>query len=176
MKKLEFTGFHATSKESVNNIITEGFIINRKRNNDWLGHGIYLFMYKIDADSWAEGTYYCKNNPVVIKCLVKVKKDKYLDLDNPEDKHDYDSYYNVALQILSSNGKSIVFKNKYEAMCWGLNLYKKDKEIDLIKYTFPNNRTKNIMKYGNNKYGYKYNEVQICVSKDELIVKKELCS
>ncbi len=176
MKKLEFIGFHATSRNSANKINEDGFIINKTRDNEWLGHGIYFFIYKVDAQSWAKRTYYCKPNPVILKCLIEVEKDKYLDLDNPEEKYGYDSYYNEVLQILSKNGKSIVFKNRHQAMCWGLNLYKKDKKIDLIKYTFANNRTRNIMKYGNNKYGYKYNEVQMCVSRDDVIIKKELCS
>lgn len=176
MEKLKLTGFHATSKENVNNIVTDTFIINRKRNNDWLGHGIYLFMYKVDADSWAKGTYYCRDNPAIIKCFIEVERDKYLDLDNPEEMHNYDSYYNEVLQLLTKEGKSVVFKTRHEAMCWGLNLYKVDKNIDAVKYTFINNRTKNTMKYGNNKYGYKYNEVQICITRNEIIVEKELCS
>mgnify|MGYP000885822097 FL=1 len=175
MEKRRFIGFHATSKDNVNKINEEGFIINKRRNNEWLGYGIYMFLYKVDADSWARGTYYCKNNPVIIKCHVEVEEDKYLDLDNPEEKNVYESYYNEILSLMTKNGKSITFKNKYEAMCWGLNIYKKDKEIDLIKYTFKNKRTKNIMGYGNTEYGYEYNEVQMCASRNEVIVKKEIC-
>lgn len=176
MKKLEFTGFHATSLDNWNKINKDGFLINKKRKNEWLGHGIYLFTYKIDAQSWAKGTYYCSPNPVVLKCMIEVEEDKYLDLDNPEEMHKYDKYYNEILQLLSKEGKSVVFKNKYEGMCFGLNIYKKDKNIDLIKHTFPNNRTKNVMKYENNIYGYKYNEVQMCASRNEVIVKKNLYS
>ncbi len=175
MEKIKFVGFHATSQANVNNIITGEFIINKERNNDWLGHGIYMFLYKIDAESWANETYYCKNNPAIIKCFVEVEDDKYLDLDNPEEKNMYESYYDEVLKLLLENGKSIVFKNNYEAMCWGLNIYKKDKKIDLIKYTFTNNRTRNAMKYGNVKYGYKYNEIQMCASRNEIIFKKEIC-
>ncbi len=32
------------------------------------------------------------------------------------------------------------------------------------------------MKYKSNTLGYKYNEVQICISRNEVITKKELCS
>ena len=176
MDKFEFIGFHATSQKHANRIIKEEFIINKNRNNDWLGHGIYLFMYRADADSWAKGTYYCQPNPSVIKCFVKVEKNKYLDLDDPEALNNYDRYYNEILKLLSEKGKIISFKNKYEAMCWGLNIYKKDNNIDVVKYTFINSRTKNVMKYVNNKSGYKYNEVQICISRNDVIVKKELCS
>lgn len=52
---------------------------------------------------------------------------------------------------------------------------KRIKKIDLIKYTFTNNRTRNAMKYGNVKYGYKYNEIQMCASRNEIIFKKEIC-
>lgn len=175
MEKLKIIGFHATSKDNFNKINREGFTINKKRNNEWLGHGIYMFLYKADADSWAKGTYYCRKNPAIVKCFVEVTEDKYLDLDNPEEKNNYECYYTEVLKALSENGKSIVFKDKHEAMCWGLNIYKMDKKIDLIKYTFANNRTKNVMRYGINKYGYKYNEVQMCASRKEIIVKKEIC-
>lgn len=157
----------------MNKILTEGFKVNKQRNNEWLGHGIYLFKYKVDAESWAARTYYCKPNPEVIKCFVEVEEEEYLDLDDPEKLNDYDRYYKQALEFLSKNGKSLIFKDKYEAMCWGLNMYKYDNNIEAIKYTFKNNRTKNIMKYGNNKNGYKYNEVQICISKNETIINKE---
>lgn len=138
----------------MNKINKEGFIINKKRNNEWLAYGIYMFLYKIDADSWTKGTYYCKNNPAIIKYFVEVEEYKYLDLDNPKEKSIYESYYDNILLFMLKNDKSIEFKDKYEAMYWGLNIYKKDKEIDLIKYTFKNKRTKNIIKYGNTKYGY----------------------
>ena len=84
MEKLKFIGFHATSKDNIDKINKDGFIVNKKRNNEWLGYGIYVFLYKADADSWARGTYYCKNNPVIIKCSLEVQEDKYLDLDKPE--------------------------------------------------------------------------------------------
>lgn len=175
MEKLKFIGFHATSKDNIDKINKDGFIVNKKRNNEWLGYGIYVFLYKADADSWARGTYYCKNNPVIIKCSLEVQEDKYIDLDNPEEKNAYEIYYKEVLNFMLENGKSMKFKSRHEAMCWGLNIYKKKNQIDLIKYTFKNERTKNIMEYGNTKYGYEYNEVQLCVSRNEVIVEKEIC-
>lgn len=174
--KLEIVGFHATSQKSVKSIIEDGFNISRKRCNEWLGHGIYLFMYKIDAITWGRGTYYCQPNPKIIKCYAKVEKDKYLDLDDSQKLHEYEKYYNEILEVLSKGNKVVKFNDKYEAMCWGLNIYKKDNDIDAIKYTFANDRTKNIMKYKFNKLGYEYNETQICISTNKVIYKKELCS
>lgn len=176
MKKIAIKGFHATSQKNVNNILENGFKINMKRCNEWLGYGIYLFKYNVDAQSWGKGTYYCNLNPKVIKCYVEVEKERYLDLDDPEKLNIYDKYYNNLLRYLSKENKVIEFKNNKEAMCWGLNIYKKDNNIDLIKYTFTGTRTKRIMGYENNKLGYKYNEVQMCVSRNDVIIKKELCS
>ena len=175
MEKLKFIGYHATSQDNVHSILNERFIINRVRTNEWLGHGIYMFTYKIDADTWANNTYYCKNNPAVIKCFVEVEEEKYLDLDNPTEKNIYESYFDGILKELLNSDKSVIFRNEYEAMCWGLNIYKKDKNFDLIKYTFANNRTRNAMKYGNINYGYSYNEIQMCASKNQVIIKKEIC-
>lgn len=176
MKRLEITGFHATSQKNVNSIVRDGFRINKERCNEWLGHGIYLFKYKIDANSWADGTYYCRPNPSVIKCCVEIDEDRYLDLDDPEKLNDYDRYYKKLLKLLSEGNKAIRFKDRYEAMCWGLNIYQKEYNIDMVKYTFANNRTRKIMKYKNNILGYKNNEVQICISRNDVIIKKELCS
>lgn len=174
--KLEIIGFHATSQENVNSIIEDKFKINKERCDEWLGYGIYLFKYKIDAITWGEGTYYCKPNPKVIKFYTKIEKDKYLDLDDPQKLNEYDEYYKKMLDNLSKHNKVLKFKSKYEAMCWGLNIYKKDNHIDAVKYTFENNRTKNAMKYKSNKLGYKYNETQICISNNDVVYKKELCS
>ncbi|MBU5294772.1 hypothetical protein KQH90_12225 [Anaerosalibacter bizertensis] len=174
MTKLNFIGFHATSKESANKIINDRFIINKKRNNDWLGHGIYLFEHEVDAESWAKGTYYCRNNPAIIKCCIEVEKDKFLNLDDPQKMNVYIEYFQEALELLSENNISLEFKDEKQAMCWGLNLYKEDKLMDVIKYTFPNTRTKNVMKYNYDNMSYNYNEVQICVTSNKSIMNKEL--
>lgn len=174
MDKLEITGYHATSQENANRIIKETFTINKKRSNEWLGHGIYLFKHKTDAKSWADRTYYCQPDPSLIKCFVEIEKEKYLDLDDPEKLNGYVKYFDEVLELLSKENKVVLFKSKEEAMCWGLNIYKRNKNIDAIAYTFTNNRTKNAMKYGNNKMVYNYNEVQMCLSREDIIVKKEL--
>ena len=173
---LQIIGFHATSQDNVNSIVEKGFIINKKRCNEWLGHGIYLFKYRLDAYTWGKGTYYCKPSPKLIKCYAEVEKAKYLDLDDPEKLYAYDQYYGKILKVLSKANKEIKFKDKHEAMCWGLNLYKKDKNIDAIKYTFRNNRTRNSMEFKDSKLGYEHNETQICITSNKVIIEKELYS
>lgn len=176
MKKIEIIGFHATSQNNVHSIINDGFIINTNRDNEWLGYGIYLFKHKADAESWAKGTRYCKPNPTIIKCYAEVKEEKYLDLDDPEKMNEYLKYFKEVLEALSDAGKVIEFKDKNQAMCYGLNIYKKYNNIDVIKYTFTNPRTSRIMKYEKYELGYTYNEAQICISRNEVINKKEECS
>lgn len=167
-------GFHATSKINADNIIEDGFIINKERKNDWLGHGIYLFQYKADARTWAENTYYTKTDPSIIKCCFEIEKEKYLDLDNPERLGEYYKYYEDLLDCLSKENQELNFKNSKEAMCWGLNIYKEDKKIDAIKFTFENTRTAKAKGYTQAIKGYTYKEIQICISKNDLILDKEI--
>ena len=121
MSKLKFKGFHATSQHNADKIIKDKFIINKNRKNEWLGYGIYLFRYFIDAKSWATKTYYCKKDPSIIECELEVEENNFLDLDNPEEMNEFQKYFNESLNIFSN-----------------------------------------------------YNEIQLCVSKNENIIKKEV--
>lgn len=176
MKKIKLIGYHATSVDNSNRIITDGFIINKNRKNDWLGHGIYLFEHKSDARSWATGTHYCKIDPSIIECGVEVEANRFLNLDDPEKMNIYIKYFKRILKILSSENMYMEFKDDKESMCWGLNIYKEDKLIDVVKYTFLNNRTRNRLGYKFDGMSYNYNEVQICVTENKSITYKELCS
>lgn len=174
MTKLYLKGFHSTSEHSANNIIEDIFKINTKRKNEWLGYGIYFFKYKSDAQSWGKNTYYCNPNPVIIECEFEIEEDKFLDLDDPEKKNTYEEYFNEILSVLTTNNKSLVFRDKEEAMCFGLNLYKKEYSIDAIQYTFKNSRTKKAMGYKSNEMSYTYNEVQFCITRNDCIINKKI--
>lgn len=174
--KKTFEGFHATSQTSVYDILNYGFNINFSRSNDWLGHGLYLFKNKADAQSWGKSAHYCKPNPQIIRCEIEVKKERYLNLDDPKSMNKYLEFFDDLLKHLSDNAKTIEFESREQAMCYGLNIYKHAHSIDLIKYTFRNPRTKRILKYKESALGYDYNEVQICASRNEVITSKILCS
>jgi len=114
--KLNLKGFHATSEYNANKIIKEKFIVNTKRNNEWLGHGIYFFKYKVDAQSWGEQTYYCKPIPAIIECELEVEEDRFLDLDNPEKKNCFETYFEEVLSELTLNNISLDFKDRNQAI------------------------------------------------------------
>lgn len=167
----EYTGFHATDESSAQNIISDGFDIKKtkKRDNHWLGTGIYFFPHYADAQSWAKETPYIAKSPAILKCGISVLDDKVLDLDNPFFMNMFQEYFDEILDVLTKAGKSLTFKTDKHAMHYGLDIYKEDKNIHFIKYTFHHHRTKRVLKYAFNPVTYGYNEVQYCVSDESCI-------
>lgn len=168
-------GYHATKKESAASILEKGFVLKR-RENHWLGQGIYFFENKVDAETWAKGTYYIKGDSCIIKCMIEARESEYLNLDSPENVEALTEYTENVKAVLSKKGISHVFDNEHVHLCWALDLFKADKGIKVIKRTFENQRTRKINGYKYNKsLGLKYYEVQICTTGNDSIVDKKIC-
>ena len=178
---IKFTGYHATESESAKDIIKNGFDTSRaqKRDDHWLGKGIYLFKYKTDAQTWTKSAPYIKNGPCVLECKVKVQSNYFLDLDDPKQMNDFLLYFDSALNELSKSGAIFSFKKKEQAMHYGLDLYKEEYNIQMIKKTFKNNRTANVNNYYNlgyikTEWIYPFSEVQYCVTNSISIFERSL--
>lgn len=170
-----FVAFHGTSLKNANNIVNSHFKVNKKRKNEWLGYGIYFFMYEEDALSWAKKTYYSKYDPCILECILKIDRNDILDLDNPKHNNLFKRFCLEVESELRRFNKSLTFEDKFHKMCYFLNLYKEEYSIRLVKYTFKNRRTKNALGYKDIELGYEYNEKQICLTNEkanELVSKR----
>ncbi|PKR82452.1 hypothetical protein [Heyndrickxia camelliae] len=89
--ELEIVGYHGTFEEHVQNILNDGFQ-PEFRPNHWLGQGTYFYTEKklahwfINRNSETDPKKKGKGNIlVIIKALINEKKEKVLNLDNPEE-------------------------------------------------------------------------------------------
>lgn len=52
MANVTYKGYHATAKENIKSILTNGFYMSRPKSNHWLGKGIYFFEDLYYAVEW----------------------------------------------------------------------------------------------------------------------------
>jgi len=190
----ELVGYHGTKSSNISDIISNNFKepIVAKNNDHWLGHGIYFFSDYELAEWWAKikvnkhnKKYNTKDKASVIK--AEIQADQIVDLDNPFKMNDFIDFCQVFQEEIVKKGIILDFTSENKRnnspekiskrkRCFFLDVYKKDKSIEVIIYTF----SKTNPSYASSKYhrslfkelGFHYNEKQICVSEPGNIRKR----
>lgn len=182
-------GYHGTSSRWYNCIKELGFDPEKvkRRNDHWLGQGVYYFSDYSKALWWANdqankpynlGTY-----PLVYKSQISAPKEEILNLDNGDE---LDKFYDFVIQSLSeieNAEKYPVFDEKQMRAVY-FDFYKIENNISVIIKTFDKPTTKSaksrskdelrkITSLANN-LGLGYKETQICVSKKQCIISTNL--
>ena len=106
-----------------------GFDVNKctKRNDHWLGRGIYFFTEKEFAEWWVDK----KSDMAILSCSIVCDDERVLNLDNfmanfkfQQKCKEYELKYKPA------------FKNENQYRATMIELYKSDYDVDVIIYTF----------------------------------------
>ena len=156
-----FKGHHGTLESCFRLIEKEGFRCSKK-NNEWLGWGIYFFAEYEDAQWWANNESLKKTKrgqkPCVITALVKYKNNEYLDLDVRADKREFDK---LAADLSAKLKVSLHFKTAAQWRCYYSNLVFRSTTVKILSYTVPTG--------GKDKFGFPYQKRQHCVSDNQYI-------
>lgn len=164
--------YHGTSEEYSQNIIQNGFQKQPvKRNNDWLGHGIYFFREDQEqAMLWAQLTFR-KDKTVksvcVLKIMVRINDSNFLNLDSMKGMNFFVHYVrSVKEQILNK----VKFKGTPDQLRH-LIMGKIPQTYKVIQYTFKNR------KYAGNDilriFDMESHGVQVCI-RDEKLIPREI--
>ena len=171
-------GYHGTFSENVNRIIKKGYTFERK-DNHWLGQGIY-FYDKINLAKWFAERKSKKNynkEISVIESFMCTGKEKVLNLDTNEG---VDYLYSKIKERLHDIGKIVLSNDKTINRCIILDIIKEYYEIDIIIKTFETKTQTygraNINWFEENMFmmGIYYSEKQICVTNNECIKNSKL--
>lgn len=184
--------YHGTKSCFVESILNDNFKIKqpKKKDNHWLGHGVYFFSEYELAHWWAETKVtvhnkkykYC-DTASVIEAEIKYKKS--IDLDTAIGRNSFFSFWEqyekemirkgIVLDFATGEKNSKIIQERKR--CFALDCFKKEKKIDIIVYTF----TRQDPVYETSKYnlrvandlGLEYREKQICVSNPANIMKRK---
>lgn len=180
MSKITYIVYHGTDCISAKKIMQTNFIYKR-RSNHWLGNGIYFFEDYKQAKWWSEIiSKKQKLLAVIIEVKLEVESDKILDLRETSAMLMFLDRANRILEGISKNDKEPISTDKHKLMCIVCDYYKIEYNIDLIiknfskdyKSSFLNLDTtkKNVMQL----LGLNYQEVQYCVSSNQIIKNKKI--
>jgi hypothetical protein len=110
---IELVGYHGTNIESARQILQTGFTPSRN-SYDWLGKGVY-FWQDAPYRAWDWAGEYCKKkggDPAVIRSLVKIRRDEFMDLLDYHQDPNWTNYLRRTYQYLQEQTSSRLPPNK----------------------------------------------------------------
>jgi len=178
--------FHGTDIRNVDSIIKSGFICKPNKQH-WLGNGVYFYMDYSLAKWWTTNptNKFGVNiiNAAIIKCKIRAKNDKILDLRRLKDYTKFvDIYRNEFLPLLfqgeltSTNDEIIDTKTLRCTYCDYLNI-KYNYKLIIGTFYLPTQpyMPKDYGKFFET-FNISYIESQLCVFDSSIISSKELVS
>lgn len=180
-KEGKIIGYHGTDSKHVDSILTKGFKASR-RNDHWLGQGIYFYTSLELAKWWIKRKKKGTSNNAVIEVLLDCGKCNVLDLDTI---NGLDFFLEEAHNLLHKNSNigNYQFNNdeEYKNLCFILDLLKAKFDIEIIICTFLKDSATytqgNVKTFEKNHFfvplGLQYKETQICIRSNNCILEKE---
>jgi len=168
MIKNKTTGYHGTTYDAAQSILTEKRFRHSTRNNDWLGTGSYFFAYKAHAKYWVNNDNFASQKTAILEADLEYTRGQLLDLDDPDDLYRLNKTISKAIANAKTSknpGPIVNFENLSEdrRWCFACNFFRKlNPSIGIIMYTFPTEYC--------DISGFSKNQRQICVSFDSIIV------
>lgn len=165
MAKNRLKVYHGTSGAAAENIRCEQHFRESRKDNEWLGHGVYFFSYQRHAEFWIVNRGLKQGTVLTVQ--LQFDNEALLDLDNPADLNALNQEMDRLNQIIEPHIRldHLDKEDLWKLWCLGCNLYRKlHPEIGIISYTFPQSKKKTGIS------GFCSNERQLCVSKHEIIV------
>ena len=188
----KFTAYHGPKSCFTESILKNNFVIKKpkKKDNHWLGHGVYFFDEYELAHWWAETKTAVQNKKYSRDdkaCVIEAEilYGKSIDLDTIKGRNSFFSFWKQYEKEIVKKGIVLDFSMGDEddriiqerKRCFALDCFKKEKKIDVLIYTF----TRKDPVYEKSKYnlkvasdlGLEYKEKQICVSDPARIMNRK---
>lgn len=139
MSSVRKCGYHGTTQEAAEQIISSGHFNKSLGTSEWLGCGIYFFSSQEEADWWAGNkvrrTFSKKS---ILQVWLECQGTDFLNLDLfPYNRAVNDTFKNYLDELERAGEVVPLFSSEKEKSCFAIELYKvSHPEIKLIAYTF----------------------------------------
>ncbi len=167
--KVKMTGYHGTTYENAEKILSDQHFIESHRDNEWLGSGAYFFAYKAHADWWRTHSRYKGRRTEILSADLEYTEIQLLDLDDPEQMQQMERIVKEFSQLDGDThvrAANLSMEERSHQLCWACNLMKElVPEIGIVIYTFYPFQRRKISKYTS----LEGNQRQICVSNQSII-------
>ena len=167
---IELNAYHGTIDEKANKIVSNKFI-HSKKDNEWLGFGVYFFTEEKYARWWASMEANKKQNcgsvPVVLAANIVTEEALFYDLDLQKNMVKMQEELRNVLEKLCGKGKAKLSEAQMRCAC--CNFFAKKYKIEVFAYTFPS--------IAINEIGFPYTrkQRQLCVRYDKCITNLHKC-
>ena len=130
---IELTGYHGTVKTSAEEILRTKFFKASKKNNEWLGKGIYFFTDKKWAIWWAkQQANRRKEEMSILKVKISCEEKYYFDL---YEENNFEKANKEFLNLMNHFNKHTYMKDS-EKQCALCEFYRRKYNIKIISYLF----------------------------------------
>ena len=106
------TGYHGTTEESANDILSSREYLISNGEEEWLGNGIYFYPNINDAYNW-------RNCEIILHTVIRVNDDELLDIDTIEGIIVYNAVVNYLSSLIISDA---VISSPQKNQCAVMNL------------------------------------------------------
>ena len=87
------TGYHGTSKEIANIVLSKKEFELSSGDKEWLGNGIYFYFQYYDALDWTKQKKY--HSPAILHSIIQVPNEDVLDFDSKSGQDIFKRYENM---------------------------------------------------------------------------------
>lgn len=164
-------GYHGTLDHKAEMILQSHFI-HSKKNNEWLGFGVYFFSALSEAKRWAHMESNKEANKgfvaAVLEADLECSESQYYDLDKHHCMVQFISEVEELLKGL--RGKSKTKLTEAQIRCAVCNWFAIKHDVNIYAYTFPLK-----IKTNNAGFPYEIKHRQLCVRNDACIRSLNKC-
>ena len=160
-------GYHGLPREYVKKTLATQQMHESKKDNEWLGKGVYFFEYLAHAKWWVTHTRFEGRETAILQALLSYNENQLLDLDDPEESRKINRLFSEIVSkrdVIANPFFLIEQPTDHQKCCFICNVVRKlNPEIGIIIYTFPCDIDHN------NSSVFQSNQRQICVSDHSII-------
>ena len=130
----ETRAYHKAGQENAERSLRWQSFYVSESDDLWLGNGIYFWENYTDA-CWWKGRNYV--NPVILSALLRCRQERFLDLDNKDQRESFIQEMSEVLAEVAGRGYTIKAKSIDIIAGGSCNYYKRKYGTMLIRYSFP---------------------------------------